>query len=103
MAKFVYAYKGGSVSQTPEEREEAMAAWGAWFAGLGDAVVDMGNPFAGSTAVAASGTTATPTADLTGYSIVTADTLELAAKLAGDCPVLAGGGTVEVYEAHEIM
>jgi hypothetical protein len=103
MAKFVYAYKGGSVAQNPEDREKALAAWGAWFGGLGDAVVDMGNPFAGSTAVAADGSTATATAGLTGYSIVTADSLELAAKLAGDCPVLAGGGSVEVYEAHEIM
>jgi hypothetical protein len=103
MAKFVYAYKGGSVAQNPEEREKAMAAWGAWFGGLGDAVVDMGNPFAGSTAVATDGSTTTSTAGLTGYSIVTADSLELAAKLAHDCPVLAGGGSVEVYEAHEIM
>ena len=29
-----------------------MEAWGAWFGSLGDSVVDIGNPFGGSTAVA---------------------------------------------------
>jgi len=103
MAKFLYAYTGGGIAQTPEDREKAMAAWGAWFGALGDAVVDMGNPFAGSTALATDGSTVAARAGLTGYSLVRADSLELAAELARDCPVLADGGSVEVYEAHEVM
>ncbi len=73
-----------------------------WFGTLGSAVVDGGNPFGASTAVLADGSTGSATTALTGYSIVQADTLDLAAKLAGDCPVLASGGTVEVYEALPI-
>jgi hypothetical protein len=102
MAKFVFAYKGGGMAQTPEAHEAAMKAWGGWFEGLGPAVVEIGNPFAGSTAVAADGTTGPATAGITGFSVVQADSLDTAAKLANDCPIYAGGGNVEVYEAVEM-
>ncbi|VAW08457.1 hypothetical protein MNBD_ACTINO02-2781 [hydrothermal vent metagenome] len=36
---------------------------------------------------------------LSGYSIIAADSLGQAVKLAQGCPVLADGGTVNVYEA----
>jgi hypothetical protein len=41
-------------------------------------------------------------AGLGGYSIVTADDLAAAAEPAKGCPVLAAGGTVEVYEALDM-
>ena len=97
MAKFVYAYTGGQMASTPEEQEQAMQAWGAWFGTLGDAVADMGNPFGASATVGSSSGSA-----LTGYSIITADSLDDATKKADSCPVLATGGAVEVYEALEM-
>ena len=99
MSKYVLAYKGGKMAETPEAQEAAMQKWGAWFGTLGSAVIDGGNPFGPSTAVKAGGATAAATAALTGYSIIEADTIELAAKLVDGCPVLESGGTVEVYEA----
>jgi hypothetical protein len=36
---------------------------------------------------------------VTGYSVVSADTLDAAVELAKGCPVLEIGGTVDVYEA----
>ena len=45
------------MAETDEEREAAMQAWGTWFGGLGQAVVDAGNPFSSSKAV---GGTAAP-------------------------------------------
>ena len=98
MGKYVFAYKGGKMAETDEEREAAMQAWGAWFGGLGNAVVDGGNPFSASTAVGGNGTSG-----LTGYSILSADSLDAASKLAQGCPVLANGGSVEVYEVLEVM
>ena len=95
MAKFVLAYRGGGMAETEEEQEAAMQAWGAWFGSLGEAVVDGGNPFGASASVgggeAASG--------LTGYSIIEAGSLDAATDLAGGCPVLSSGGSVDVYEA----
>jgi hypothetical protein len=75
-----------------------MQAWGGWFGGLGAAVTDMGNPFGASTRVTAGGEGAT-SSGLSGYSIVEADDLAHAAKLADGCPIFAGGGAVEVFEA----
>jgi len=99
MGKYVFAYKGGTMADTPEAQEAAMNAWMGWFGELGAAVVDGGNPFAGSTAVLADGSVGTAGAGLTGYSVVEAATLDVAASLAKGCPVLAAGGSVEVYEA----
>ena len=99
MAKYLLAYKGGGMAETDEEREAAMQAWGAWFGELGSAVVDAGNPFSSSKAVGGNG----GTSDLTGYSILSADSLDGAAELAEGCPVVASGGSVEVYEVLEVM
>jgi hypothetical protein len=99
MAKFVYIYTGGQMAETPAAQEEAMQAWGAWFGSLGDAVTDPGNPFGGAATVSPAGVTSGGAAGAGGYSIVTANSLDDAAGLAKGCPVLTGGGTVEVYEA----
>jgi hypothetical protein len=104
MPKYVFAYHGGSMEPSPEAQEQAMAAWGAWFGTLGDAVADIGNPFGASTTVAADGATSEGAGSdpVTGYSAVTAGSLEEAAALAKGCPVLEGGGRVAVYEAVEM-
>ncbi len=98
MTNFVLAYRGGSgMAATPEAQQKAMAEWGAWFGSLGQALVDGGNPFAASQTVHSDGST-TAGGGLTGYSIVDATGLAAAADLAKGCPVLADGGTVELYE-----
>lgn len=97
MSKFVLAYRGGGMPETPEEQEAVMAAWGAWFGQLGASVIDGGAPFGASAAVGGD-----VTAHLTGYSIVDATGLDDAVAKAGGCPILASGGTVEVYEALDI-
>ena len=104
MAKYVYAYRGGSMPETDAEREAAMAAWGSWLGGLGAATLDPGNPFGPSTTVAPDGGVGEAgSAGLGGYSIVAADSLGAATDMARGCPVLAGGGSVDVYEVLEIM
>jgi hypothetical protein len=103
MANYLLAYKGGSMAQTDGEREEAMSRWGAWFGGLGQAVVDAGNPFGPSTSVAQNGGGGGASSGLSGYSVLSADTLDQAAQLAKDCPVIAAGGSVDIYETIPIM
>lgn len=104
MANYVLAYKGGGMPETDAEREAVMAAWGGWFGTLGQAVVDAGNPFGPSKAVATGGSVSDGApSGLTGYSIVAADGLDAAAEMAQGCPVLANGGSVEVYETFQIM
>jgi hypothetical protein len=106
MAKYLLAYSGGGMAQTDAEREVAMAAWGQWFGTLGSAIVDAGNPFGPSASVGAGGADGADGAaktGLTGYSILTADSLDAAAELAKGCPVFANGGAVDVYETIPIM
>src|SRR5437773_10058310 len=101
MSEFVFAYRGGSGTATPREAQErAMAGWGAWFGSLGADLVDGGSPFGAAATVRADGeSTEDGSAALTGYSIVDAPDLAAAAALAKGCPLLADGGTVDVYEA----
>jgi hypothetical protein len=40
---------------------------------------------------------------LSGYSVIRADSLTAATTLTKGCPVLAGGGGVEVYEVLPVM
>ncbi len=105
MPKYVLAYHGGSgMPESEAEQAEIMEAWGAWFAGMGDAVVDGGNPVGRTITVAPDRSTtdgggANP---ITGYSLINADDLDAAVKLASGCPVLENGGSVEVAEAVDM-
>jgi len=103
MANYLLAYTGGGMAQTDAEREAAMTAWGAWFEELGPAVVQHGNPVGASTSVTASGSNGAAASGLTGFSVISAENLDAAAALVAKCPVLQGGGKVDVYETIEVM
>lgn len=103
MANYLLAYTGGGMAQTDTEREAAMAAWGAWFGELGSAVVEMGAPVGASSSVTGSGADGAAASGLSGYSVISADSLQAATALVGKCPVLANGGKVDVYETIPVM
>ena len=104
MGNYLFAYRGGRMAETDEERQAAMAAWGAWFGELGEAVVDAGAPLAGSASVSSGGGVADGAGSgLAGYSVVAAGDLAAATDLAKGCPVLTDGGTVDVYETIAVM
>jgi hypothetical protein len=99
MANYVFVYKGGGMAATEAEQQAAMAAWMAWFGGLGSAVVDHGTPFGPSKSVGSNGNVNDGGGSrLTGYSLIKAENLDAAAGMAKKCPVLGSGGTVEIYE-----
>jgi hypothetical protein len=105
MANYVLVYSGGSgMAGTPEEQQKIMEAWGVWFNTLGQSLVDGGNPFGPSATINADGSTnESGGSHLTGYTILKADNLGAATGMAKGCPVLASGGTVEVYETFPVM
>lgn len=104
MAKYVLTYSGGGpMPETQEARDASMAAWTAWFGGLGAAVVDPGNPFGASATVTSGGVADGSSSGVNGYSIVTAADLGAATEMAKGCPMIPFGGTVEVHEVFEIM
>ena len=105
MAKYLFSYHGGSgMPQGEEEQAKLMAAWGAWFGTLGESVVDGGNPIGASMTVASDGSTSSGGGanPATGYSLVSASSIEEAVEKAKGCPVLANGGSVEVSETIEM-
>jgi hypothetical protein len=50
MGKFLITYSGGAQPEgmTEEQTTKVMQAWNDWYAGLGDAVEDLGSPAAAS-------------------------------------------------------
>jgi YCII-related domain len=104
MANYLLAYKGGGMPETPAEQQKVMEAWGAWFGGLAAAVVDGGNPCGPSKNIASNGTVSDGApSQISGYSVIKADNLDAATKMAKGCPILASGGSVEVYETFDAM
>jgi hypothetical protein len=106
MADFVLLYTGGSMPEGEEEITRVMQAWTDWYAQIGGALKDGGNPFApAARTVGSDGSIGdgAPGPLHTGYTIVTADSLAAATDIAKGSPILEGGGSVTVYETVEVM
>lgn len=99
MAKYLLVYHGGGMAETPEAQQASMNAWMSWFGQLGSAVVDGGAPTSRAWTVTSDGTTEDGGANpATGYSVLSADSMQAALELAKGCPVIADGGSVELCE-----
>ena len=93
MKKFVFLYHA-----FPTQTEDTSAAWMAWFASVGDKMVDVGNPFGAGREVTKTGSKelSADSGAASGYSIVNANSFEEAEKILEGCPEI---GSVRVYEA----
>lgn len=104
MSNFVLIYTGGpGMAMSEAEQAKVMAEWGEWYAKLGAAIVDGGNPFGASKNISDSGVHdgAVSSPPATGYTIITADSLDDAAQKAKDHPHIKRGGQVTVYETFQ--
>ncbi|MBV1896853.1 MAG: hypothetical protein KUG70_10360 [Rhodobacteraceae bacterium] len=104
MAQYIFAYHGGKTPETPQEGEKVMAAWTAWFEGMGTAMVQPGAPLGMSKTVKKSGVTDDGGANpVSGYTVVNAVDMDAAVKMAKGCPmVVDNSGSVEVAELLEM-
>ena len=98
MSNYVFVFRNDPNRAATAGEEEA---WTKWFGELGEAVTDFGNRVSRASMVGGSGAGATPDA-LSGYVVVTADSLDAAVALAKGCPGLQSGGRVEVGEILEM-
>lgn len=106
MNKYLLLYAGGSMPDTEEETATIMKEWEKWYTAMGNAVVDPGNPFTPmAKSVASNGKVSDGPAGTmaSGYTILQADSLNQAAKMAQSCPVLKGGGEISVFETFNVM
>ena len=100
MAQYMVLYTGGmGMAASSEEQQRIMAEWGAWYAKMEDAIVDGGAPFGDAKHLAGNGVADGPLGDApaTGYTVITADSLDMAAKACEDHPHLNHGGQVQVF------
>ena len=104
MPQYLFIYHGGHTPTDPAEVEATMAAWGAWFQGMGPALEIPGNPVGQSYTVSGTGVVDNGGANpASGFTVVKAGSIEEATEMAGGCPmVVNGSGSVEVAEVHEI-
>lgn len=81
------------------QQDAGIAAWGAWNAALGGAILDVGGPLGKTKAVSAAGIEDARNS-LTGYAIVQAQSHEAAAELFRNHPhfTVFPGDAVEIME-----
>jgi hypothetical protein len=96
MPTFVFTYRAprGYVRTA-----ETGQTWRSWFDSMSGALVDLGKPVVGRTAL---GNCSADTTELSGYSVIAADDLEGAVAIAKGCPFLDRSGGIEVGELGEI-
>ena len=104
MTNFVLLYTGGTFPETEEAQAEMMAAWGAWYGAVGEAIVDGGNPFNAAKHVTETGVHDGPatTPMVTGYTVISAASLDDAVALVVDHPHAKMGGQVTVHQTFSM-
>ncbi len=92
MKKFVLLHYGFE-KPTPE----IMAAWGKWFQSMKDRIIDMGGHFSGGREISKAGIKDLPLGleSITGFTIVSADSIDDAEKIAQSNPYIS---SIRVYE-----
>ena len=97
--KYMYLYLGGGAPPASEAEGKAMMAkWMGYFGKLGKAVVEAGAPFAPHSKVLGKG----GKSHASGYSIVSAESLDKAIAMTEGHPHLANGGGIEVLELAKV-
>ncbi len=103
MKKFIILYNGPATPperMSPEKTQEIMGKWKTWMEKVGNGMVDMGQPMANGQSVVDDGSFS-QTLELSGYSIIQAETMDQALELVKDHPFLSdqtGKFSVEVFE-----
>ena len=89
---YLLLYSGGSMPESEEEQATVMKAWDAWMHDLGSALKDGGNPFAPGAAktISADGAVRDGAGSASGYSVISADSLDDATDEGERLPGAAG-------------
>jgi hypothetical protein len=105
MAKYMLLYRGPATpmeEMTPEAGEAAMKDWNAWIARMGTMLTDVGMPLGARAAVAGDGSSPKP-ADVNGYSIVEAESMDAAKAACDKHPFLSTGEKKFVVDVYEMV
>jgi hypothetical protein len=102
--KYLITYHGGEgMPSSPEARQQVMAAFGAWAASVGDAMVDPGAPLTAIKTVSSGAVSEGPAeGPVGGYTLLEAPDLASAVRLAEGHPFVRRGGSLQVSEAANL-
>jgi len=116
MSQFVFLYRSTPEAHnegmgSPEKAQQSMQKWRAWFKemtdkgqlkNIGQPLVREGKVVGGKKRLITDGPYAETKDVIGGYSLIEAKDLDEAARIAGGCPVLDLGGSVEVRPVWEM-
>src|SRR5579871_1082669 len=105
MNEFAFLFRGRQTAASPEQRQQHVEKWVAWFKELGAKghLKDPGHPLEntgkvvnGNRKIIKDGPYAEAKDVVGGYIVVQAKDLGHALELSRDCPILEAGGSVEI-------
>jgi hypothetical protein len=116
MSEFVFLYRATPEARresmgSPERAQQAMTKWRAWFKDMTDKgyVKNMGQPLedtgkvvGGRKKIVTDGPYSETKDLIGGYSLIEARDLDQAAQIALGCPIIEGGGFVEVRPVRQM-
>jgi len=111
MTEFTYLFRGRETSGSPEQMQQHMQKWVAWFKDLGASghLKDTGHPLEHTGAVVKGkqklvndGPYAEAKDVVGGYVVIEARDLSHAVELSKGCPILDVGGSVEVRPIQKL-
>lgn len=111
MSEFIFLYRGGDSSGSPEEMQQTMQKWVAWMHQLGQQghLKAMGNPLErtgkvvnGKRKAITDGPYAEAKDLIGGYTLIEAKDINEAVELAKGCPIFEKDGSVEVRPILQI-
>jgi hypothetical protein len=99
--KYLVTYHGGDgMPSSPEARQQVMAAFGAWAASVGSALIDPGAPLTAIKTVSSNDVAKGPAGGpVSGYTVIEASNLADAVELVESHPFVQRGGPLQVSEA----
>ena len=112
MQKYMFLFRGGDAARaaaSPEEMQQHLQKWGAWFKGMGDKFVSgepldfSGKVLRGSKKTLSDGPFAEAKDLVGGYAVVKAKSVDDAVELARGCPIFEHDGVLEVRPVREMQ
>ncbi len=103
MSQYVIVYLGGDQPSSPEEGKQHFSKYMDWLNSLGDSAVSPANPLKDTHTVNSDGSiTNSGTSTMSGFTIIEVGSMDEALSIAGKCPFLDSGGSLEVSELMQM-
>ncbi len=103
MNNYILIYLGGTQPTNEEEGAKHFQRYREWLGSLGDSLVSPANPLKDTTVITPDGTvTPGSTTEMSGFTIVQANSIDAVIEMGKSCPFLEIGGTLEISELMQM-